>query len=131
MGAMHAANLFFRRPDLFDSVLALSGVYDSFDSFGDYMDDLVYRNSPCDYMRNFPTTHPYMKLFEKADKFIMCCGQGQWEEELLRSTLQLRDILESKDIHPIVDIWGQDVSHDWYWWEKQWVYFLEMTLGKA
>ena len=44
---------------------------------------------------------------------------------------QLRDILESKDIHPIVDIWGQDVSHDWYWWEKQWVYFLEMTLGKA
>ena len=48
-----------------------------------------------------------------------------------RQFLQLRDILESKDIHPIVDIWGQDVSHDWYWWEKQWVYFLEMTLGKA
>ena len=50
MGAMHAANLFFRRPDLFDSVLALSGVYDSFDSFGDYMDDLVYRNSPYHYL---------------------------------------------------------------------------------
>lgn len=131
MGAMHAANLFFRRPDLFDSVLALSGVYDSFDSFGDYMDDLVYRNSPCDYMRNFPTTHPYMKLFEKADKFIMCCGQGAWEADLLASTKELQAILESKGIHPIVDIWGQDVSHDWYWWEKQWVYFLQMTLGDA
>ena len=40
-------------------------------------------------------------------------------------------ILESKGIHPIVDIWGMDVSHDWYWWEKQWVYFLQMTLGDA
>ena len=129
MGAMHAANLFFRRPDLFDSVLALSGVYDSFDSFGDYMDDLVYRNSPCDYMRNFPTDHPYMELFNKADKFIMCCGQGAWEGDLLASTLELQGILESKGIHPIVDIWGYDVAHDWVWWEKQWAYFLQMTLG--
>ena len=129
MGAMHAANLFFRRPDLFDSVLALSGVYDSFDSFGDYMDDLVYRNSPCDYMRNFPTVHPYMELFNKADKFIMCCGQGAWEGDLLASTLELQGILESKGIHPIVDIWGYDVAHDWVWWEKQWTYFLQMTLG--
>ena len=129
MGAMHAANLFFRRPDLFDSVLALSGVYDSFDSFGDYMDDLVYRNSPCDYMRNFPTDHPYMELFNKADKFIMCCGQGAWEGDLLASTLELQGILESKGIHPIVDIWGYDVAHDWVWWEKQWTYFLQMTLG--
>ena len=63
--------------------------------FGSYMDDLVYRNSPCDYMRNFPTTHPYMKLFEKADKFIMCCGQGAWEADLLASTKELQAILES------------------------------------
>ena len=131
MGAGHAVNLFLRRPDLFNGTIALSGLYQADMFFKGYMDDLVYRNSPCDYMRNFPDNHPYKELYAKADKFIMCCGQGQWEEELLRSTLQLRDILESKDIHPIVDIWGQDVSHDWYWWEKQWVYFLEMTLGKA
>jgi len=97
--------------------------------FGDYMDDLVYRNSPCDYMRNFPADHPYMELFNKADKFIMCCGQGAWEGDLLASTLELQGILESKGIHPIVDIWGYDVAHDWVWWEKQWTYFLQMTLG--
>ena len=33
-------------------------LYSSGMFFGSYMDDLVYRNSPCDYMRNFPTTHP-------------------------------------------------------------------------
>ena len=96
--------------------------------FGNYMDDLVYRNSPCDYMRNFPADHPYKELYAKADKFIMCCGQGAWEDDLLASTKELQAILESKGIHPIVDIWGMDVSHDWYWWEKQWVYFLQMTL---
>jgi len=126
-----AVNSYLRRPDIFNGTIALSGLYSSGMFFGSYMDDLVYRNSPCDYMRNFPTTHPYMKLFEKADKFIMCCGQGAWEADLLASTKELQAILESKGIHPIVDIWGQDVSHDWYWWEKQWVYFLQMTLGDA
>ena len=81
--------------------------------------------------RNSIPSDWYMKLFEKADKFIMCCGQGAWEADLLASTRGLQAILESKGIHPIVDIWGQDVSHDWYWWEKQWVYFLQMTLGGA
>ena len=131
MGGGHAVNFYLRRPDIFNGTIALSGLYSSGMFFGNYMDDLVYRNSPCDYMRNFPTTHPYMKLFEKADKFIMCCGQGAWEADLLASTRELQAILESKGIHPIVDIWGQDVSHDWYWWEKQWVYFLQMTLGDA
>ena len=30
MGAMHAANLYYRRPDLFDSCFAISGLYDHF-----------------------------------------------------------------------------------------------------
>ena len=68
MGAMHAANLFFRRPDLFDSVLALSGVYDSFDSFGDYMDDLVYRNSPYHYLSGMSPDHPVMKAMMEKRK---------------------------------------------------------------
>ena len=29
LGATHAANLYFRRPDLFDRLLALSGIYDA------------------------------------------------------------------------------------------------------
>ena len=50
---------------------------------------------------------------------------------MLASPKELQAILESQDIGPFVDIWGTDVSHDWYWWEKQWVYFLQMTLGDA
>ena len=29
MGGMHASNLYYRRPDLFDSVFAISGLYDN------------------------------------------------------------------------------------------------------
>lgn len=131
VGAGHAVNFYLRRPDLFNGTIALSGIYTAKEFFGDYMDDLVYRNSPCDYMRNFPKDHPYKELYDQADKFIMCCGQGVWEDKLLASTLELRDILESKDIHPWVDIWGTDVSHDWPWWQRQWPYFLENILGPA
>ena len=130
MGAAHAVNFYLRRPDLFNGTIALSGLYSSREFFGNYMDDLVYRNSPCNYMRNFPEDHPYKDLYAHADKFIMCCGQGAWEDILLASTRELQSILESKGIHPWVDIWGTDVSHDWPWWRKQWPYFLEKILGQ-
>lgn len=50
LGATHAANLYYRRPDLFDRLLALSGIYTSEYGFGNYMDDLVYINSPVHYL---------------------------------------------------------------------------------
>ncbi|MBP3705257.1 MAG: esterase, partial [Clostridia bacterium] len=37
LGATHAANLFLRRPDLFNGMLALSGIYTAEYGFGDYM----------------------------------------------------------------------------------------------
>lgn len=66
MGAGHAVNLFLRRPDLYNGTIALSGLYQADMFFKGYMDDLVYRNSPCDYMRNFPDNHPYKELYGQS-----------------------------------------------------------------
>ncbi len=129
MGATHAVNFYLRRPDLFRGTIALSGVYSPEIFFGNYCDDLVYRNSPCYYMRNFPDDHPYKALYEKADRFIICVGQGAWEDIPLASTRELQNVLESKNIFASFDYWGYDVNHDWPWWEKQWFYFLDMILG--
>ena len=118
MGAMHAANLFFRRPDLFGSVLALSGLYDSQMFFGNYMDDLLYQNTPCSYLANMPWDHPYISMYNQR-KMVFCVGQGAWEDELKESTAHLQRVLQSKGIHAQVDFWGHDVSHDWPWWFKQ------------
>ena len=127
MGAMHAANLFFRRPDLFDGVLALSGLYDPKGFFGDYMDDLVYQNHPCCYLPNMAPDHPYIQMYNQR-QIVICVGQGAWEDQLKESTAILKDILDYKGIHATVDFWGLDVCHDWPWWYKQEEYYIPRFL---
>ena len=65
MGAMHAANFFFRRPDIFDTVIGLSGLYHAGYGFPFYSDDLTYANSPQDFLRNMPEDHPWMNLYRQ------------------------------------------------------------------
>ena len=117
MGAMHAANLFFRRPDLFDSVFAISGLYDSQDFFGGYMDDLVYNNCPVNYIANMSCDHHYINMYNER-KILIVVGQGNWEGPLVASTKRLDDVLRNKGIHAQIDYWGFDVDHDWPWWYK-------------
>lgn len=126
LGATHAANLYFRRPDLFDRLLALSGIYTADYGFDGYMDDLVYANSPVHYMANLPADHPYIEQFN-AKKAVICVGQGAWE--LPETTRQLDAICKSKGINVWFDYWGYDCVHDWPWWYKQVVYFLPYLLG--
>ena len=128
MGAMHAANLFFRRPDLFDGVFAISGLYDSQDFFGDYMDDLVYNNSPVSYIGNMPRDHYYIDLYNQRHILIVV-GQGAWEGPLLESTRRLDEVLCRKGIHARMEYWGYDVSHDWPWWFKMVEYYVPQLLG--
>jgi esterase/lipase superfamily enzyme len=61
----------------------------------------------------------------RQSKIVVCAGQGAWEDEMLRDTLELKRILESKDIPAWIDIWGSDVNHDWPWWRKMLPYFLD------
>ncbi|MCD7884671.1 MAG: esterase [Lachnospiraceae bacterium] len=127
LGATHAANLFFRRPDLFDGLLALSGLYSTEYGFGDYMDEIVYQNSPVHYLGGMPKDHPYIQLYN-LKRAVICCGQGAWE--MPEYTRNLKRILEDKGIHAWVDLWGTDCRHDWDWWYKQVVYFVPYLLGE-
>ena len=117
MGAMHSANLFFRRPDLFNGVFALSGVYDSKMYFGDYMDDVLYRNTPTEYLRNLPEDHYYKRMYNNR-RMLFVAGQGPWEEASLNSLRYLEYVLRGRGIHAQTEYWGNDVSHDWYWWHR-------------
>ena len=124
MGGFHAANFFFRAPQVFDTVIALSGVYEAGYFFGGYMDDLVYLNSPVDSLANMPLDHTYLEVFRRR-RLIFCVGQGAWEEDLLKSTRRLEDVLRAKNVPAWFDYWGFDVSHDWVWWRRQIRYFVE------
>ena len=59
MGAYHAANFFFRRPDIFDSVIALSGLYETDSMYGGYMDEVVYANAPIKSLGGMPADAAY------------------------------------------------------------------------
>lgn len=129
MGGLHAANFYFRRPDIFDAMVSLSGLFDASFFFGDYMDDLVYANSPIHFLPNMPEDHPWMDLYRQG-KIIFCCGQGAWEDEMRRDSSRLSQILTSKNVPHWADFWGYDVNHDWPWWKKQLPYFVGNILGE-
>ena len=47
MGAYHALNFFLQHPDVFNKVVALSGVYDARFFVGEFGgDEAIYQNSP-------------------------------------------------------------------------------------
>ena len=110
---------------LFDGLLALSGIYTSEYGFPGYMDELVYANSPVDYLAGISPDHPFIRLYNDH-KAIIVVGQGAWE--LPESTFRLRDICQQKDIHVWFDIWGYDVKHDWDWWYQQVAYHVPHIL---
>ena len=125
LGASHALNLFYRRPDLFDRLLALSGIYTSEYGFGSYMDNVVYDNSPVHYLANMPADHPYISLYNQK-RAVICVGQGAWE--IPDTTRQIADIFYEKGIQNRVEFWGHDVKHDWDWWYKQLELYLPYLL---
>jgi len=126
LGATHAANLFFRFPDKFDGLLALSGIYTATYGFDRYWDDDVYRNSPVDYLSGMPADHPYIDRYNR-NRGIICVGTGPWE--IPDTTLRLQQICAEKGIGVWIDVWGSDVAHDWDWWYKQVPYFVPHLLG--
>ncbi len=123
LGAYHAAQFFFKHPDVFDTVVALSGVYGSYFFLGDFMDEHVYHHFPLTYLPQL-TDRWYLAQYRQSN-IIFCCGQDAWEEKGIPDTLEIKRILEEKDVPAWIDLWGYDVEHHWYWWQRQLVYFLE------
>ena len=125
LGATHALNLFLRFPDTVRGTLSISGIYDAAYGFGDYMDEHVYNNSPVHYMPNMSNDHPYIEKYNSG-KGIVCVGTGAWE--IPDSAIALKNVFEQKGIGIWVDIWGNDVNHDWPWWHKMVEYFVPKLL---
>jgi esterase/lipase superfamily enzyme len=127
MGAYQAANFFFRHPEHFDGMIALSGIFQLNLFVGDYMDERVYLNSPLHYLPRLEDPW-YLDQYRKS-QIIVCVGRGAWEEPMLAETHRLKEVLASRQIPAWIDFWGEDVSHDWPWWRKMLPYFLgELSL---
>ena len=126
MGGTHALNFALRRPDIFSGCIALSGAYDARMFFPDYFDDLVYANSPVDYINGMPYDHPYVEMYRHRD-IIVCCGRGPWEHPMQEDSARMQELFAYKDIPAWVDFWGYDVAHDWPWWRKELPYYMNFV----
>lgn len=122
LGAYHAANQLFRRPDLFDGVLAMSGDYNIRSYYsGDHYDDNIYFNNPTDYIPNLHDDHNLSLLRQKSRIYIVT-GQGQWENPDV--SRRFSEILGRKGIPHELDMWGHDMPHDWPTWRDMVKYYL-------
>lgn len=111
MGEFHTVNFALRHPYIFDISIALSGVYDVRFFTGDfYGDQAAYFNSPVDYLSNMEDSW-FMDKY-RQNNFIVCVGQGAWEEPHVASTRHLERVFTAKGIPAWFDYWGHDVEHD-------------------
>jgi esterase/lipase superfamily enzyme len=124
-GAFHAANSFFRRPDLFAGTIAMSGFFDLSRSYLDgYHDDNVYFNNPAYYVPNL--SGAYLDLLQQRSKIVIVTGQGAYEAP--HNSRSFSELLHKKSIPHTLDVWGFDVRHDWPWWRKMLPYHLGRLL---
>jgi esterase/lipase superfamily enzyme len=121
LGAFHAANQLFRRPDLFAGTIAMSGAFDIRNYYdGDYHDDNVYFNNPVEYLPNMGG-EPLNALRHKQHIYIVT-GQGNYENP--DASRRLSGILHAKGIPHELDLWGYDMPHDWPTWRDMLPYFI-------
>lgn len=121
LGAYHAANQFFRRPDLFDGMLAMSGNYNIRNFADGYYDDNVYYNDPLAYLPNLNDAQ-YLPLLQQKSRVYILSGQGSYEDP--ENSRQLAGILVAKNIPHTLDLWGHDMPHDWPTWRAMMRYYV-------
>lgn len=106
-GAYHAANFAFKYPDAVSHLFSMSGVYSIKSFMNGYYDDLVYYNSPTDFMPNqeeWKYNHQQLVL-----------GTSDWDI-CKTDTLNMSQLLSFKGINHWYDEkkWA---SHDWPLWK--------------
>lgn len=127
MGGYHCVNFYLRRPDLFGGCLSLSGLFHAGYFFENYDDIDIYYNSPVDFLPGMPIDNPLVEQYRNG-KIIVCCGQGAWEDEAKVDARILKQQFDRLGVPAWIDLWGEDVAHDWPWWLIQFPYFINKIL---
>jgi len=112
-GALHAMNLFLKRPDIINGVISMSGVYDLSEYTKGFWDDQVYYNSPYHYIPNL-TDQWYLDKIKASNHIHIYTGSGDFEDP--EANKRFSQVLWDKGIWHELSVWGQDVKHDWPTW---------------
>jgi esterase/lipase superfamily enzyme len=126
-GAFYAANAVLRRPDLFDTLIAMSGFYDLGPSYlHGYGDDNTYFHNPMSYVPNLHD-HGTLETLRHDTQIHLLSGRGAYE--LPEASARLSQALWDKAVPNNLDLWGHDVNHDWPWWRRMIDHYVGSRLG--
>lgn len=126
LGALYAANMALKHPEIFWWALCMSGRYEVRAFTGGLDSPDVYFNNPLAYV---PGLEGDALSRVRQTSLTLVCGQGRFEERCIDETIALAAILEQKAIPHERDLWGHDVSHEWPWWRRQALHHLSRRLG--
>ena len=121
-GALHSMNLFLKRPDLIDGVIAMSGVYDLTEYTRGFFDDQVYYNSPAHYIPNL-NNHAILEQIRESRHIHILTGSGDHEDP--EAAKRFAGILYNKNINYELSIWGTEWKHDWPTWRAMLPLFID------
>ncbi|MCX6206189.1 MAG: alpha/beta hydrolase-fold protein [Bacteroidetes bacterium] len=121
-GALHAMNLFLKRPDIINGAISLSGVYNLTEYTKGFWDDQVFYNSPEHYMPSLEDTF-YLDKIKASHHIHIFTGSGAHEDP--GAAKRFASILYQKGIWYDLEVWGDDIMHDWPTWRKMLPYIIE------
>lgn len=121
-GALHSMNLFLKRPDLIDGVIAMSGVYNLEEYSKGFYDDQVYFNSPAHYIPNLQDEW-YLNNIRRSNHIHIFSGSGDYEDP--QASRDFSAVLHNKGIPHELDIWGPEWKHDWPTWRVVLPHYLQ------
>ena len=121
-GALHSMNLFLKRPDLINGVIAMSGVYDLNEYSKGFSDEQVYFNSPMSYLPNIHDDG-YLNQIRNSNHIHILSGSGDYEDP--EASRAFAGVLYNKGINYELDIWGTDMKHDWPTWRAMLPYYID------
>ncbi len=113
LGALHSMNLFLKRPDIINGVIAMSGVYDLTEYTRGFFDEQVYYNSPIHYIPNL-TDHNILQQIRSSRHIHILTGCGAHEAP--EANEAFAGVLYKKGIDYELSIWGSEWGHDWPTW---------------
>jgi esterase/lipase superfamily enzyme len=111
-GGYHAANIAFRHPDDFDSIISMGGAFDVKQFLDGYYDENCYFNCPVDFLANMENEvtldrYRHMRIVLATGETDICLSENQ----------RLSAVLARKSVPHWLDVWGDGTGHDWPWWQ--------------
>jgi len=120
-GALHAMNLFLKRPDIINGAVSMSGVYDLTEYTKGYWDDQVYFNSPQHYIPNLNDAF-YLDKIKASHHIHVYTGSGDYEDP--EASRRFVHLLFEKGIWCDLEVWGPEIKHDWETWRRMLPYII-------